>query len=91
MRNKQATTFSITVALAGLIGLTVFAQQDRYTLKVPMDSHSPNSKDTTSKLGSHRGEAVAFYRSLAGRGGAHRGGSNGERSLVPQSDERTWS
>jgi hypothetical protein len=31
---------------------------------------------------SHRGEAEAFYRSLAGRA---------ERSLVPQADERTWS
>ena len=25
------------------------------------------------------------------QGGGHRGGSNGERSLVPRSDERTWS
>ena len=37
-----------------------------------------------------RREAEAFYRSLAGRA-VHRDRSNGERSLVPQADERTWS
>src|SRR5215470_7873859 len=36
MRNKQVPTFAITaVALTVLIGLTLLAQQDRYTLKVP--------------------------------------------------------
>jgi len=36
MRNKQAPRFAIAVAaLIVLIGLTVLAQQDRYTLKVP--------------------------------------------------------
>jgi hypothetical protein len=36
MTNKQAPVFAITaVVLAILIGLTLWAQQDRYTLKVP--------------------------------------------------------
>jgi hypothetical protein len=36
MTNKQAPVFAITaVVLAVLIGLTLWAQQDRYTLKVP--------------------------------------------------------
>jgi hypothetical protein len=36
MRNKQAPTLAITaVALTVLIGLTLLAQQDRFTLKVP--------------------------------------------------------
>jgi hypothetical protein len=36
MRSKQVPTFTITVvALTVLIGVTVLAQQDRYTLKVP--------------------------------------------------------
>lgn len=36
MRNKHVPTFAITViALTVLIGVTLLAQQDRYTLKVP--------------------------------------------------------
>ena len=36
MRNKQVPALAITVvALTGLIGLTLLAQQERFTLKVP--------------------------------------------------------
>ena len=36
---------------------------------------------------SHREEGGGILPVIGGQGGAHRDGSNGERSLVPQADE----
>jgi len=47
MKSRQFVLYAVVVgAFTSLIALSIFAQQDKYSVKVPGDSHSRSSRGT---------------------------------------------